>query len=210
MFEQTGEVTSMILGLTGGIAAGKSTVTAMLRKRGIPVIDADAIAREVVEPGKPAYEAIVRHFGRGILLSDGQIDRKKLGEIIFSDETERQALNAIVHPEVRREMRERAEQAEREGAEIVFMDIPLLFESKLQHMVDKIVVVYVPASIQMERLLERDELDEEQAMKRIRAQLPIEQKKEWADYLIDNQGTREETEEQVDQLLAKIKAELAT
>jgi dephospho-CoA kinase len=200
----------MILGLTGGIATGKSTVTAMLRERGIPVIDADAIAREVVEPGKPAYEAIVRHFGREILLPDGQLNRKKLGEIVFSDEAERQVLNAIVHPEVRRMMREQAELAERSGAAIVFLDIPLLFESKLQHMVEKIVVVYVPAATQLERLQERDELDSEQAMKRIRAQLPIEQKKEWADYLIDNQGTREETAKQVDQLLAKIKAELAT
>ncbi|NGQ94826.1 dephospho-CoA kinase [Brevibacillus sp. SYP-B805] len=200
----------MILGLTGGIATGKSTVTAMLRERGIPVIDADAIAREVVEPGKPAYEAIVRHFGRDILLPDGQLNRKKLGEIVFSDEAERQALNAIVHPEVRRMMREQAELAERSGAPIVFMDIPLLFESRLQHMVEKTVVVYVPAATQLERLQERDELDEEQAMKRIRAQLPIEQKKAWADFLIDNQGTREETAKQVDQLLAKIKAELAT
>ncbi|TGV13646.1 dephospho-CoA kinase, partial [Mesorhizobium sp. M00.F.Ca.ET.186.01.1.1] len=114
----------MILGLTGGIATGKSTVTGMLRERGIPVIDADQIAREVVEPGKPAYEAIVRHFGKDILLEDGQIDRKGLGEIVFSDESERQKLNAIVHPEVRRVMREEAEAAEANGADIVFMDIP--------------------------------------------------------------------------------------
>jgi len=199
----------MILGLTGGIATGKSTVTAMLRQRGIPVIDADAIAREVVEPGEPAYEAIVRHFGREILQPDGTLDRKKLGEIVFSDEAERLVLNSIVHPEVRRVMREQAEELERQGAAIVFMDIPLLYESKLKPMVDKAVVVYVPSDVQLRRLLERDELDEEQAMKRIRAQLPIEEKRQWADYLIDNQGTREETERQVDQLLAKIKAELA-
>jgi dephospho-CoA kinase len=199
----------MILGLTGGIATGKSTVTAMLRERGIPVIDADQIAREVVEPGKPAYEAIVRHFGRDILLADGQINRKKLGEIVFSDEAERQKLNAIVHPEVRRVMREEAEAAERNGAAIVFMDIPLLFESKLQHMVDKIVVVYAPASVQLARMIERDELDEEQAHKRLRAQWPIEQKKRLADFLIDNTGTREETERQVERLLAELKAELS-
>ncbi|CAJ1003635.1 MULTISPECIES: dephospho-CoA kinase [Bacillales] len=199
----------MILGLTGGIATGKSTVTAMLRERGIPVIDADQIAREVVEKGKPAYEAIVRHFGRDILLADGQINRKKLGEIVFSDEAERQKLNAIVHPEVRRVMREEAEAAERNGADIVFMDIPLLFESKLQHLVDKIVVVYAPASVQLARMLERDELDEEQAHKRLRAQWPIEQKKQLADFLIDNTGTREETERQVERLLAELKTELS-
>ncbi|RNB83863.1 dephospho-CoA kinase [Brevibacillus nitrificans] len=198
----------MILGLTGGIATGKSTVTGMLRERGIPVIDADQIAREVVEPGKPAYEAIVRHFGREILLEDGQIDRKKLGEVVFSDETERQKLNAIVHPEVRRVMREEAEAAEAGGADIVFMDIPLLFESKLQHMVEKIAVVYAPADMQLARMIERDELEEEQAQKRLRAQFPIDQKKSEADFLIDNSASREETVKQVEQMLAVIRAEL--
>ncbi|MCK9905995.1 dephospho-CoA kinase, partial [Frankia sp. Cpl3] len=144
----------MILGLTGGIATGKSTVSAMLRERGIPVIDADQIAHEVVEPGKHAYEAIVDHFGSDILLPDGRINRKLLGEIVFSDEGERHKLNCIVHPEVRRVMREQAEEAEKAGAEIVFMDIPLLFESKLQHMVDKVVVVYAPADQQLARILE--------------------------------------------------------
>ncbi|CAM3488463.1 dephospho-CoA kinase [Brevibacillus invocatus] len=200
----------MILGLTGGIATGKSTVTGMLRERGIPVIDADQIAREVVEPGKPAYDAIVGHFGRDILLEDGQIDRKKLGEIVFSDESERQKLNAIVHPEVRRVMREEAETAEKNGASIVFMDIPLLFESKLQYMVEKIVVVYAPAAMQLARMMERDELEEEQAQKRLRAQFPIDQKREEADFLIDNSRTREETERQVENMLAEIRGELGS
>lgn len=200
----------MILGLTGGIATGKSTVTGMLRERGIPVIDADQIAREVVEPGKPAYDAIIGHFGRDILLADGQIDRKKLGEIVFSDESERQKLNAIVHPEVRRVMREEAETAERNGASIVFMDIPLLYESKLQYMVEKIVVVYAPAAMQLARMMERDELEEEQAQKRLRAQFPIDQKREEADFLIDNSRSREETERQVEDMLAEIRAELGS
>ncbi|MFP3388575.1 dephospho-CoA kinase [Brevibacillus sp. SIMBA_040] len=198
---------NMILGLTGGIATGKSTVTAMLRERGIPVIDADQIAREVVEPGKPAYEAIVRHFGRDILLEDGQIDRKKLGEVVFSDEAERQKLNAIVHPEVRRVMRQEAEVAEANGAQIVFMDIPLLYESKLQYLVEKIVVVYAPSDMQLARMMERDELDEEQAKKRLRAQFPIDQKKLEADFLIDNSQSREETQRQVEELLTVIRTE---
>lgn len=200
----------MILGLTGGIATGKSTVTGMLRERGIPVIDADQIAREVVEQGKPAYDAIIGHFGRDILLADGQIDRKKLGEIVFSDESERQKLNAIVHPEVRRVMREEAEAAEKNGASIVFMDVPLLYESKLQYMVEKIVVVYAPATMQLARMMERDELEEEQAQKRLRAQFPIEQKREEADFLIDNSRSREETERQVEDMLAEIRAELGS
>ncbi|WP_289137397.1 dephospho-CoA kinase [uncultured Brevibacillus sp.] len=198
---------NMILGLTGGIATGKSTVTAMLRERGIPVIDADQIAREVVEQGKPAYEAIVRHFGRDILLEDGQLDRKKLGEVVFSDEAERQKLNAIVHPEVRRVMRQEAEAAEENGAPIVFMDIPLLYESKLQYLVEKIVVVYAPSDMQLARMMERDELDEEQAKKRLRAQFPIDQKKLEADFLIDNSQSREETQRQVEELLTVIRSE---
>ncbi len=197
----------MILGLTGGIASGKSTVTAMLRARGITVIDADQIAREVVEPGMSAYEAIVAHFGQEILKPDGQIDRKQLAEIIFANQAERQVLNSIVHPEVRRVMRQQAEQAEEAGEDIVFMDIPLLFESKLQHMVDKTVVVYVPVEKQRQRLMERDELDDRQAEQRLQAQFPIQQKKELADYVIDNEGTREETEAQVDQLIARLRAD---
>jgi len=198
----------MILGLTGGIASGKSTVAAMLKERGIPVVDADVIARKVVEPGKEAYQAIVRHFGPDILLADGWIDRKKLGEIVFSNEAERQTLNSIVHPEVRKEMRRQAEEYEKAGEPIVFLDIPLLYESKLQHMVDKIVVVYIPREKQLRRLMERDDFDEDQANRRLRAQLPIEQKKAWADYVIDNQQSREATAKQVDELLARITAEL--
>ncbi|WP_421616954.1 dephospho-CoA kinase [Brevibacillus sp. TJ4] len=200
----------MIIGLTGGIATGKSTVTGMLRERGIPVIDADQIAREVVEPGKPAYAAIVQHFGREVLQPDETLDRKRLGEIVFSDESQRQKLNAIVHPEVRRVMLEEAKAAEQNGAPIVFMDIPLLFESKLQYMVEKIAVVYAPPDMQLARMMERDELEEEQAVKRLRAQFPIDQKKQEADFLIDNSRTREETEKQVEDMLAKLRAELGT
>ncbi len=198
----------MIIGLTGGIASGKSTVSALLKEHGIPIVDADLIAREVVEPGKPVYQQIVEYFGEGILLADRQIDRKKLGEIVFSEESKRQALNAIVHPEVRKEMSRQAQDALKRGNKLVVMDIPLLFESKLEHMVDKIVLVYVPADIQLTRLMERDEIDEQQAMKRIRAQLPIETKKAVADYIIDNSGTREQTREQVERLLATLQAEL--
>lgn len=198
----------MIIGLTGGIASGKSTVSALLKEHGIPIVDADLIAREVVEPGKSVYQQIVEYFGEGILLADRQIDRKKLGEIVFSEESKRQALNAIVHPEVRKEMSRQAQDALKRGNKLVVMDIPLLFESKLEHMVDKIVLVYVPADIQLTRLMERDEIDEQQAMKRIRAQLPIETKKAVADYIIDNSGTREQTREQVERLLATLQAEL--
>lgn len=198
----------MILGLTGGIATGKSTVTAMLRQRGYTVIDADQIAREVVEPGMPAYQAIAAHFGCKVFKSDGRLDRKKLAEIIFANQTERQALNEIIHPEIRRVMREQAQAAECSGQTVVFMDIPLLYESKLTHMVDKVVVVYADQATQRARLMERDELDEIQANRRLEAQLSIDEKKAMADYIIYNQGTRDETEKQVEALLASLQAQL--
>jgi dephospho-CoA kinase len=198
----------MILGLTGGIATGKSTVAAMLRQRGYTVIDADQIAREVVEPGMSAYQAIAAHFGCKVFKPDGRLDRKKLAEVIFANQTERQALNEIIHPEIRRVMREQAQAAEYSGQTVVFMDIPLLYESKLTHMVDKVVVVYVDQATQRARLMERDELDEIQANRRLEAQLPIDEKKAMADYTIYNQGTRDETEKQVEALLASLQAQL--
>ncbi|QDX92782.1 dephospho-CoA kinase [Brevibacterium sp. JNUCC-42] len=197
----------MILGLTGGIASGKSTVAAMLRERGVTVIDADLIAREVVEVGKPAYNGIVKHFGTGVLDDTGALNRKVLGEIIFSDREKRMVLNEIVHPEVRKEMRLQAILAQQRGERLVFMDIPLLYESRLSYMVDKVVVVYVPESVQFTRLMERDEFDEEQATKRLRAQMNIEEKRKVAHHVIDNQGSRTDTLKQVDDLVTSLLAE---
>ncbi|AKF92531.1 dephospho-CoA kinase [Brevibacillus laterosporus] len=198
----------MILGLTGGIASGKSTVAAMLRERGVTVIDADLIAREVVEVGKPAYNGIVKYFGTSVLDETGALNRAVLGEIIFSDREKRMVLNEIVHPEVRKEMRLQATLAQERGERLVFMDIPLLYESKLTYMVDRVVVVYVPESVQFIRLMERDEFDEEQAKKRLRAQMNIEEKRKLANYVIDNQGSRLDTQKQVDDLVTSLLAEI--
>lgn len=198
----------MILGLTGGIASGKSTVAAMLRERGVTVIDADLIAREVVEVGKPAYNGIVKYFGTSVLDETGALNRAVLGEIIFSDREKRMVLNEIVHPEVRKEMRLQATLAQERGERLVFMDIPLLYESKLTYMVDRVVVVYVPESVQFIRLMERDEFDEEQAKKRLRAQMNIEEKRKLANYVIDNQGSRSDTQKQLDDLVTSLLAEI--
>ncbi|AIG25267.1 dephospho-CoA kinase [Brevibacillus sp. 7WMA2] len=198
----------MILGLTGGIASGKSTVAAMLRERGVTVIDADLIAREVVEVGKPAYNGIVKYFGTSVLDETGALNRAVLGEMIFSDREKRMVLNEIVHPEVRKEMRLQATLAQERGERLVFMDIPLLYESKLTYMVDRVVVVYVPESVQFIRLMERDEFDEEQAKKRLRAQMNIEEKRKLANYVIDNQGSRSDTQKQVDDLVTSLLAEI--
>ncbi|WP_416151467.1 dephospho-CoA kinase [Salipaludibacillus sp. HK11] len=191
----------MIIGLTGGIATGKSTVSDILKKEGIPVIDADIVAREVVEPGEGPYHQIIDHFGLKILLPNGEIDREKLGTIVFGDETERLKLNEIVHPAVRKEMVRQSHSWQTKGHQLVVMDIPLLIESDLLHMVDEVVLVYVPEAIQLDRLSKRNKFSLEEAKKRINSQLPIDEKKQYASYIIDNAGTRDETRHQVMQLL---------
>ena len=170
---------SIVIGLTGGIASGKSTVTGMLRDINIPVIDADHIAKEVVEPGKEAYK-----------------------QIVFYQEEERKKLNAIVHPAVRKEMLSQKESYIEEGYEAVVLDIPLLFESGLTNLVDKVVVVYVDESVQLERLKSRNNLSTEDAYARIHAQLPLIQKVALADAVINNNGPVEETKQQLLSILA--------
>jgi len=194
----------LIIGLTGGIATGKSTVSTMIKKQGIPVIDADIVAREVVEPGKKSYHQIVDHFGLSILLSDGSINREKLGKIIFEIEEERTILNGIVHPAVREAMKNQANTLKQKGHNIIVMDIPLLVESKLFKMVDHVVLVYVPESVQLKRLRDRNEYSEKEAMQRINAQLSIEKKKEFAEYMIDNSGNLDETKQQVVKLIDEL------
>lgn len=189
----------MNIGLTGGIACGKSTVANMLAERGAVVIDADRIAREVVEPGMPALAEIADRFGSQVLSPDGSLNRKKLGEIVFANPEERKALEAILHPRIRRAMRQRMADAEREDPQRpVVADVPLLYESNLSSMYSEVMVVYVPEAIQRERLMARDKLTPEQADARIRAQMPIEEKRRRADIVIDNSGDREETLRQIE------------
>ncbi|MBA4537091.1 dephospho-CoA kinase [Bacillus aquiflavi] len=192
---------SIIIGLTGGIASGKSTVANMLKERGMTVIDADIEARLAVEKGEKAYESIVEQFGKDILQQDGAIDRVKLGSIIFHHEEKRKQLNSIVHPAVRKRMIEKKTLAETRGEKIIVMDLPLLFENKLMHMVDKTILVYVNESVQLKRLMERNQLSREEAIARIQSQMPLDEKKHLADAVIDNNQTLEETEHQLVNIL---------
>jgi dephospho-CoA kinase len=194
---------ALIIGLTGGIASGKSTVAKMLLELGIPVIDADQIAREVVEIGEEAYLQIVEKFGEEILHDDKTIDRAKLGAIVFNDEEKRKLLNSIVHPAVRKKMLEQKEQYVKKGEKTIVLDIPLLFESNLTHLVDKIIVVYVDDHIQLERLMARNCFSKEEAEARIKAQMPLKEKAAKADAVIDNNGTMEQTKEQLLNILKK-------
>lgn len=192
---------TLVIGLTGSIASGKSTISKMFKEMDIPVIDADQISRDVVEPGEPAYESIVQQFGREVLHEDGYLDRKKLGKVIFSSEEKRKQLNEIVHPQVREEMVRRREQYKQEEYAAVVLDIPLLFESKLTDYVEKTLVIYVDERTQLQRLMERDRSNRNDAKERIAAQIPVKKKAEMADAVIDNNGTIEESFQQLRDIL---------
>ncbi|GAQ18922.1 dephospho-CoA kinase [Oceanobacillus picturae] len=192
---------TLIIGLTGSIASGKSTVSLMFHDLNVPVIDADKISREVVNPHEDAYNKIVDTFGNSILQDDKTIDRAKLGEIIFNDHVMREKLNNIVHPAVRERMLAKRDALVKAGVPTVVLDIPLLFESNLTHLVDKTLVISVTESVQLTRLMTRNGYNEQEARQRIQSQIPITEKVKMADAVIDNNGTKQETYEQLEQLL---------
>jgi len=186
-----------VLGLTGGIGSGKSMVAQMFARLGAAVIDADQLAREVVEPGQPALEEIAATFGRDVLLPDGRLDRAKLAGIIFADPVERAKLDAITHPRIRARMDEEIK-ARRSGPGVLIVDIPLLYENDRTHSVERVIVVWVDPQTQLRRIRQRDGLSAEAAGQRIAAQMPLEAKRARADHVIDNSGTREDTRRQVE------------
>jgi dephospho-CoA kinase len=186
----------VIIGLTGSIASGKSTIAAMLKDLGLPIVDADLVARQVVEVGSPTLAKIAEEFGEDVLLPTGEMDRAKVGAIIFNDEQKRLQLNSIIHPAIRAEMIRQRDAYVAEGEHVV-MDIPLLFESKLQHFVEKILVVTVSPEVQLQRLMARNELSKEEAEVRIASQLPLKEKEEGADAVIYNNGTIEQSRQQL-------------
>ncbi len=196
----------LVVGLTGNIAAGKSAVAARLASHGVPIIDADRLARDAVAPGTPALRAIVRRWGPDILAADRTLDRAALRRIVFTDDAERSALDAIVHPEVGR-LRNAAVEAERaRGAPLVVCDIPLLFEVGLEDLVDRIVLVDAPVAVRRERLVRDRGLTAAEADAMIAAQMPADRKRALAHHLIENLGTRETLHAQVDALVDELRA----
>lgn len=191
------EIMGKTIGLTGSVATGKSTVSNMIQQAGIPLVDADIAARKVVEPGTEGLKEIVAYFGEEILLADGTLDRTKLGEIIFKDKEKREKLNEITHPRVKDYMLEARERFFRAGEELVFFDIPLLFESHLESLVDQIVVVWTTPETELKRLMERNNLTKEDALRRIESQMGIDEKARKADFVIDNNESLEKTQKQV-------------
>lgn len=188
----------IVIGLTGGIASGKSTVSRILQELGAPVIDADAIVHDLQQPGKPVTLAIAREFGTEVLHEDGSLDRAALSRIVFADAGRRKALEAIVHPAVREEMWRAVDRYRAEDRPAVVLDVPLLIESQLHRTVDRVWVVYIDKTLQLARLMARDGLTPEQAEQRITAQMSLDEKRTFADLVIDNRGTMAQTREQVE------------
>lgn len=192
----------MNIGLTGGIASGKSTVASILVERGAVLVDADRIAREVVLPGTELLEQVANRFGQAILNPDGSLNRKKLGEIVFADDAARKDLEGLLHPQIRLRMKQRMQEAEdTDPGRLVVVDVPLLYESGLQQMFEQVMVVYVPRPKQLERLMARDGITAAQAEQRLNAQMDIEKKRELADIVINNEGSLTDTIRQIDHFI---------
>jgi dephospho-CoA kinase len=193
-----------LIGLTGGIATGKSTAARFFAEGGARVIDADQLARRVVEPGRPALGEIREAFGAGVLRSDGSLDREALAAVVFADAGARSRLNAIVHPRVAEEAdRVIRDVREADPEALVVYDVPLLFECAMQGRFDAVVVVYVPRSEQLARLRVRDGLSREEAERRLGSQLDIEEKARRADWILDNCGSPEDLRRQVESLIRR-------
>jgi dephospho-CoA kinase len=196
---------SRAIGLTGGVASGKSTVAKRFESLGAYIIDADRIGHEQIEPGRPAYREILDHFGEGILASDGSIDRKKLGPIVFGDPKQLAALNAIIHPRIIARQDELArEHRDVNPRGVIIIDAALIFESGLGGNLRKVIVAWCRPEQQVERLMAKAGITSEDAQKRIHAQMPVEEKRRRADYQIDCSGTLDETYRQADAIYLEL------
>ncbi len=199
----------LLVGLTGGIATGKSTVSEILRELGCEIIDADRLARDVVEPEQPAWKQIVAEFGGGVVTAEGALDRKKLGAIVFADPERRKRLEAITHPAIRARFQARLDELTAQGfAGIVVFDAPVMIESGNYKHMDRLVVVVTDDATQAARLQERDGTDEAEGRRKIASQMPLAEKAQLADYVIDNSGAREATAAEVRRVFAALMADL--
>ncbi len=196
----------IFIGLTGSISTGKSTVAKMFKEKGCYIIDADTIAHGVYKKGKNAYNKIIQTFGKEILDKNGNIDRKKLGSLVLKDKGKLKKLESIVHPEVEKERNKKIKEITRKNRDaVIIYDVPLLFEKNLQDMFDYTVVVYTDKDTEIRRLMNRDKISQEEAIKKISMQMSIEDKAKMADFVIDNSKDLDYTKKQVEVLLKNIK-----
>jgi dephospho-CoA kinase len=192
------------IGLTGGIATGKSTVTGLIESRGFVVIDADQISHELTQLAEPGYLQVLSHFGNDILEPSLRIDRKKLGQIIFSSPEHKQALENILHPLIQERVQELKQSYEDAGKSVLFYDVPLLFENNLAFQFDSVLMVWCQEDVQLKRLMKRNNLSQEEALQRIRAQMPMPEKIKNSTYCIDNSGSEYELIMAVDVFLQQL------
>ena len=191
-----------VIGVTGGIASGKSNVCSVLKDLGYPVIDADEISFNLSKKGMPIYKAIRESFGDDYLMEDGEIDRKKLGKLNFKNSAAKLILNQISHPIILDEMKRQIGEY-KDG--LVFVEVPLLYEAKLEGLCDKVICVFLSKKLQVERLIEREGIDEDYALAKIHSQMDLYMKKSLADYVIDSKGSFDETKAQVINIINEIK-----
>jgi dephospho-CoA kinase len=195
-----------VIGLTGGIASGKSTVSRMFKQLGARVVDADQIARRIVAPGKPALREIAQTFGKQMVRPDGSLDRKRLGKLVFSDPAKLKQLDAITHPRIAAAAKWSIARHRRAGAPLVIYDAALIVEKGWQKGLDGLVVVSIPEKVQLSRLMQRDGITRDGALKRVRSQLPLADKVKVADHVIDNSGSLNQTRSQVERLYKQLTA----
>ena len=198
---------TMILGLTGGIASGKSTADAFFEKMQIPVIDCDQIAHDILKTGNQGYEKVIKQFGSEVLNTDSSLNRSKLGQIVFNDEKQLEILNEITHPLIFTEIQAKIALNKAKKSPIIVVDAPVLFESNGQKYCDRTLLIAIPEKLQLERLMQRDHLSQGAALKRINSQMPLKQKEKLADYVITNTGSRKDLEIKLEELLLEIKGE---
>lgn len=200
-----GDGRSLLVGLTGGIATGKTAVASMLSELGAPLVDFDVLARRVVEPDRPAWRDIVAYFGEQVLADDRTLDRARLGEIVFADASKRKKLESFTHPRISELFVAEVRRIREDDPEAVIqVAVPLLIEANMQSMFDHLVVVFAPEEVQVERVMRRDGIAREDAEARLRAQMPIADKLDYADSIIDNSGSLEDTRRQVKDLWARL------
>ena len=197
-----------IVGLTGGISSGKSTVSSYLKQLKIPVIDADEVARKVVEPNSQGVKEIRKAFGNDVFEEDGSLNRQKLGELVFSDVENRQKLDELLQPLIKIMILDEIEAYRQKGEKMIVLDLPLLFEKQYEELCEEIIVVYIPKELQLERLMRRNQYTKQEALSRIDSQLSIEEKRKRATVLLDNQGTIQQLYHQVEQWLVETKNDI--
>ncbi len=198
---------ALIIGLTGGIVGGKSTAASMFKDLGAKIVDVDKIGHSVILPHRPAWKKIIRLFGKDFLRNDLTIDRGKLGKIVFTNQTLLKKLNEITHPEIIKVIKKEINLAKNKTynqEKILIIDAALIYEAKMDRLMDKIIVVYINEDEQAKRLIERNDLSKEEALQRIKSQMPIKEKVKMADYVIDNSNSMDETKKQVEKIWKKL------